>query len=198
MLAAVVLLGVCVSGWTKRDWITDEINFNSRQRNIAQAVAAASPDQLREFLDQPDAELRRVAAVRLARINDASGRAALVASLYPQTVFATGNGVFQARMKLGAILKAGQVFATVGGQPLRSPITGALLRFYEPQPGGYQLGHRIAEIVPAEAGVKEAISAIGLVGKQSDAEELESLARAFPLYAAETRSARQKIRSRRK
>lgn len=197
IVAAVALLGVCVVGWTKHEWITDAINFNSRQRNIAQAIAAASPDQLREFLDQPDAELRRVAAVRLARINDASGRAALVASLYPQTVFATGTGTFQVRIKPGATLKAGQVIANIGGQPVRSPITGQLLRFYEPQPGGYQFGHRVAEIAPAESGVKEAIDAIGLVGKQSDAEELESLARAFPKYSVETNAACQKIRTRR-
>lgn len=198
MLAAVVLLGLCAVGWTKREWITDAINFNSRQRNIAQAIASASPGQLREFLDQPDAELRRVAAVRLAQINDASGRAALVASLYPQTVFATGTGTFQVRIKPGATLKAGQVIANIGGQPMRSPITGQLLRFYEPQPGGYQPGHRVAEIAPAESDVKEVIDALGLVGKQSDAEELESLARAFPQYATETLSACQKIRTRRK
>ncbi len=196
--ALVTLLGLCVLGLTNRDRITEEINFGRQQRSVAQAITAASPDQLRGFLDQPDAELRRVAAVRLAQINDASGRSALVASLYPQTVFATGNGEFQARMKPGAILKAGQVFATLEGQSLRSPITGALFRFYQPQPGGFHLGHRVAEIVPAESNVREAIDALGLVGKQSDAEELESLARAFPNYSAETGAACQKIRSRRR
>ena len=192
-----LVLGVCAVGWTQRVRITDEINYGRQQRSIALAISSSSPDKLREFLDQSDAELRRIAAVHLAQINDAYGRAALVASLYPQTVFSTGTGTFQAQGKPGDMLKAGQLIATLNAQPLRSPITGQLLRFYQPQPGGYQLGHRIAEIVPAEAGVKEAIEAIGLVGKQSDAEELESLARAFPQYSAETGAACRKIRARR-
>lgn len=198
-LLLVVVLGVCALGWMKRDLLAEEINFRQRQRNIAQAISSSSPDELRAFLDQPDADLRRTAAVRLAQIKDASGRSALVASLYPQTIFSTGTGALEVRQRPGATVRAGQVIAIVGGQPpLRSPISGQLLRFYEPQSGGYQLGHRVAEIVPAESEVKEAIDAIGLVGKQSDAEELESLARAFPQYSVETQAACQKIRSRRK
>ena len=195
-LMVVLLIGA--AAWSKRDWIASEIHFRQHQAYIAQAAASSNSDQLHAFLDQPDSELRRVAAVQLARRNEPAGRAALVAALYPQTVFATGSGPFETKLMPQANVKAGQPIATIAGKSLPSPITGQLLRFYPPQPGGYQLGHRVAEIGPSEPNVREAIEALGLVGKQSDAEELESLARSFPQFAPDTTAACQKIRSRRK
>ena len=52
--ALVTLLGLCVLGLTNRDRITEEINFGRQQRSVAQAITAASPDQVRGFLGTPD------------------------------------------------------------------------------------------------------------------------------------------------
>ena len=197
-MAIALVCAATAVGWMKRDVISGEIEQRLNQRKLAQAVAASNPSQLRELLENSEPELRRTAAVRLAQLADDSGRALLVASLYPQNVFALSGGSLEGQLRQGTTVTAGQELGRIGGQALRSPIGGQLHRYYEPQAGGYQLGHRVVEIVPAEASVLESIGAIGLVGKQSDAEELESLARAYPQYSDAVKAACLKIRARRK
>ena len=198
LIAGFLLTSGALGLWLKGSWLAGEWEARSAQQQRDRKIAAAPAGQLRTFLEDDDAELRRMAAVRLAQNGDASGRAVLAGSLYPQTVFAASSGVFLAEAKAGVMVNAGQTIARIGRAALRSPIYGELRRYYPAAPPGYMAGHRVAEIVPGEASVKQAIEAIASIGNLSDAGELELLAKAFPQYRTEAMAASQKIHRGRK
>ncbi len=182
----------------KRDLIRGEIEFYQARKSREASIGSANAEELKNLLEQGDAEASRMAAVKLALGNDAAGRGILIASIYSQTLFATSAGKLESALQPGANLRIGQAIATIAGEIILSPINGRLRRYYESEGGSFQPGQRVAEVVPSETSVKEGIEALAIIGKASDAEELESFAKAYPQLAPIAVSASQTIRARRK
>ena len=197
-LVAILLAALSTLIWFKRGDVRKEIDFRRAQQAREASVTSLNVQQLRNLLEQDDVEVRRMAAIRLAHANDATGRGALIASLYPQTIFATGAGNLQPIIVPGKSVRIGETIATLTAENILSPINGKVLRYYQSDEGSFKPGQRVAAILPKEDAVKDVIQAIALIGKASDAEELEEFAKSYPKFAAEVVSASQTIRARRK
>ncbi len=197
-LVAILLAALSTLIWFKRGDVRKEIDFRRAQQAREASVTSLNVEQLRNLLEQDDVEVRRMAAIRLAHANDATGRGALIASLYPQTIFATGTGNLQPIIVPGKSVRIGETIATLTAENILSPINGKVLRYYQSDEGSFKPGQRVAAILPKQDTVKDVIKAIALIGKASDAEELEEFAKSYPKFAAEVVSASQTIRARRK
>ncbi len=197
-LVAILLAALSTLIWFKRGDVRKEIDFRRAQQAREASVTSLNVEQLRNLLEQDDVEVRRMAAIRLAHANDATGRGTLIASLYPQTIFATGTGNLQPIIVPGKSVRIGETIATLTGENILSPINGKVLRYYQSDEGSFKPGQRVAAILPKEDAVRDVIQAIALIGKASDAEELEEFAKSYPKFAAEVVSASQTIRARRK
>lgn len=197
-LVAILLAALSTLIWFKRGDVRKEIDFRRAQQAREASVTSLNVEQLRNLLEQDDVEVRRMAAIRLAHANDATGRGALIASLYPQTIFATGTGNLQPIIVPGKSVRIGETIATLTAENILSPINGKVLRYYQSDEGSFKPGQRVAAILPKQDTVKDVIKAIALIGKASDAEELEEFAKSYPKFAAEVVSASQIIRARRK
>ncbi len=198
LAGATLFIILCLSVWVKRDVIRGEIDFYQARKSREASIGSANTEELRKLLEQGDAEASRMAAVKLAQGNDAAGRAILIASIYSQTIFATSSGKLEVVLQPGANVRIGQTLAVIAGEKIFSVINGRLRRYYESEGGTFQPGQRVAEVVPNENSVKEAIEAIAIIGKAYDADELESFANAYPQFASIAASASQTIRARRK
>ena len=197
-LVAILLAALSTLIWFKRGDVRKEIDFRRAQQAREASVTSLNVEQLRNLLERDDAELRRMAAIHLAQANDPTGRGTLIASLYPQTIFATGVGILQPIIVPGKSVRIGETIATMTGENILSPINGKVLRYYQSDEGSFKPGQRVAAILPKDDAVKDVIGAIALIGKASDAEELEEFAKSYPKFAAEVVSASQTIRARRK
>ena len=198
LAAAALFIVLCLAVWMKRDFIRGEIEFYQARQSREASIRSANTEELKNFLEQGDAEARRMAAVKLAQSGDAAGRGILIASIYSQTIFATSSGKLEALVQPGANVRIGQVIAVIAGESILSPINGRLRRYYQSEAGTFQPGQRVAEVVPNETSVKDGIESLAIIGKVADAEELESFAKAYPQFATIAVSASQTIRSRRK
>ncbi len=198
LTAVTLFIVLCLSVWVKRDLIRSQIEFSQARQSREAFIRSANTEELKKLLEQDDAEAGRMAAAKLAQGNDAAGRAILIASIYSHTIFATSSGKLEPALQPGANVRIGQTIAAIAGEKILSSSNGRLRRYYESEGGTFQPGQRVAEIVPDETSVKEGIEALAIIGKASDADELESFAKAYPQFSSIAASASQTIRARRK
>jgi hypothetical protein len=136
-------------------------------------------NSLKGLLTDPEAIVRRNAALALVRFNDASGRAELLAMLQPFTVIASAAGVLQSSLSSGAQISRGALLGRIL-EPnnevieLRSPLIGKVDRLRVASGANLEKGDAVLTIKADEQSIWEALRALAVVGQPEDLGLMES------------------------
>jgi hypothetical protein len=138
-------------------------------------------NSLKKLLADPEAIVRRNAALALVRFNDASGRSELLAILQPLTVTATAAGALQSSLSSGAQISRGGLLGRIL-QPnnevveIRSPLIGKVDRLLVMNGANLAKGDAVLTMKSDEQSVWEALRALAVVGQPEDLGLIESYA----------------------
>ncbi|HYU98221.1 MAG TPA: HEAT repeat domain-containing protein [Pyrinomonadaceae bacterium] len=136
-------------------------------------------NSLKKLLGDPEAIVRRNAALALVRFNDASGRSELLAMLQPFTVTAPAMGALQSSLSSGAQISRGALLGRIL-QPsnevieLRSPLIGKVDRLLVANGANLANGDAVLTIKSDEQSIWEALRALSVVGRPEDLGLIES------------------------
>ena len=139
-------------------------------------------NSLKKLLADPEAIVRRNAALALVRFNDASGRSELLAILQPLTVTAPATGALQSSLSSGAQISRGALLGRIL-QPnnevveIRSPLIGKVDRLLVSNGANLAKGDAVLTMKSDEQSVWEALRALSVVGQPEDIALIESYAR---------------------
>jgi hypothetical protein len=136
---------------------------------------------LRTLLGDPEAIVRRNAALALVRFNDSSGKAELLAILQPFTVNAPTSGTLQSSLASGAQINRGALLGRVqqvnaGVTEMRSPLSGKVDRLLLANGATLAKGDAVLTMKSDEQSVWEALRGLELVGKEEDLPVIERYA----------------------
>jgi biotin carboxyl carrier protein len=134
-------------------------------------------NSLLRLLHDPEAMVRRNAALALAAFRDPAARPELVAMLKPFTVMAPAAGPVHYRLKLGDYLNPGTMIAHIGEIEVRSPVPGEVRSLEQHESATVKPGDPLADIAPDKNHVWEALRALYLVGEPADLEAVEHFTR---------------------
>jgi hypothetical protein len=130
-------------------------------------------NSLKKLLGDPEAIVRRNAALALVRFNDASGRSEVLAMLQPFTVTAPATGALQSSLSSGAQISRGALLGRIL-QPnnevieLRSPLIGKVDRLLVANGFNLAKGDAVLTIKSDEQSIWEALRALSVVGQPQD------------------------------
>ena len=136
-------------------------------------------NSLKGLLTDPEAIVRRNAALALVRFNDAGGRGELLAMLQPYTVIAPSAGVLQSSLSSGAQISRGALLGRIL-QPdnavieLRSPLIGKVDRLLVASGSNLRGGDGVLTIKSDEQSIWEALRALSVVGHPEDVAIIET------------------------
>ena len=136
-------------------------------------------NSLKKLLGDPEAIVRRNAALALIRFNDASGRSELLAMLQPFTVTAPATGALQSSLSSGAQISRGALLGRIL-QPsnevieLRSPLIGKVDRLLVANGSNLAKDDAVLTIKSDEQSIWEALRALSVVGQPEDLGLIES------------------------
>lgn len=128
---------------------------------------------LKKLLTDPEAIVRRNAALALVRFNDASGRTELLAMLQPLTVTASATGTLQSSLSSGAQISRGALLGRIqqpdnGVVELRSPLIGKVDRVLIANGSNLTKGDAVLTVKSDEQSVWEALRGLSVVGQPED------------------------------
>jgi len=136
-------------------------------------------NSLKKLLGDPEAIVRRNAALALVRFNDASGRSELLAMLQPFAVTAPATGALQSSLSSGAQVSRGALLGRIL-QPsnevieLRSPLIGKVDRLLVANGSNLAKDDAVLTIKSDEQSIWEALRALSVVGQPEDLGLIES------------------------
>ena len=128
---------------------------------------------LLRLLRDPEALVRRNAALALSNFRDPAARPELVAMLRPYTVPSDASGTLHYRLKLGEFVNPGTLVARVGDTEVRSPLPGEVRSLDQKEGGLVQVGAPLLDISADKEHVWEALRALWLVGQVEDLDEVK-------------------------
>ncbi len=138
-------------------------------------------NSLKRLLADPEAIVRRNAALALVRFNDASGRAELLAVLQPFSVNAPATGTLQSSLASGAQISRGALLGRIQ-EPnnevveLRSPLIGKVDRLLAANGSSLAKGDAVLTMKSDEQSVWEALRGLSVVGQEDDLPVIERYA----------------------
>jgi biotin carboxyl carrier protein len=135
---------------------------------------------LRGMVHDPEAMVRRNAALSLAGFGDAEARGELLAMLRPYVVRAPVAGAVRYRLKLGDYVNPGTLLAHAGTTEVRSPVPGEVRSLDRQAGGAVSPGDALAELSVDKNHVWEALRALYVVGQPEDLEEVRRFTRPMP------------------
>ena len=136
---------------------------------------------LKKLVADPEAIVRRNAALALVRFNDASGRSELLSMLQPFTVTAPATGALQSSLSGGAQISRSALLGRIL-QPnnevveMRSPLIGKVDRLLVTNGSNLAKGDAVLTIKSDEQSVWEALRALSVVGQPEELGLIESYA----------------------
>ena len=130
-------------------------------------------DTLKKLLADPEAIVRRNAALALVRFNDSSGRAELLAMLQPFTVNATAAGALQSSLSSGAQISRGALLGRIQQSDnvvteLRSPLIGKVDRLLVSNGSTVAKGEGVLTMKSDEQSIWEGLRGLSVVGQPED------------------------------
>lgn len=136
---------------------------------------------LLKLLNDPEALVRRNAALSLVRFGDGSGRQELLRMLHPYTVRSPRAGRIRYRLQEGNPVDRGTLLARLEvGDPepveIRSPLPGTFQTKLVPEETTVSVGEEIVVLAPEAEHAWEALRALFLVGQEEDLPEVEAFA----------------------
>lgn len=135
---------------------------------------------LLNLLQDPEALVRRNAALALSNFGDPACRSELRAMLRPYTIQSASAGPVRYRSKLGDFVNPGTLLARVGGRELRSPIPGEVRSLIQSDGATVQTGDALIELSPDKEHAWEALRALWSVGRREDLDEVQLYTRGVP------------------
>jgi biotin carboxyl carrier protein len=145
---------------------------------------------LLQLIHDPEAMVRRNAALSLAGFGDAAARPELLAMLRPYVVRAPVAGQLRFRLKLGDYVNPGTLLARVGAVEVRSPAPGEVRSLERREGAAVAPGDALAELSADKQHVWEALRALYVVGQADDLEDVRRFSLPVPgLPEAVTRQA---------
>lgn len=138
-------------------------------------------NSLKKLLADPEAIVRRNAALALVRFNDAGGRSELLAILQPFTVTAPAAGELQSSLSSGAQISRGALLGRILQSnnevvEIRSPLIGKVDRLLVANGANLAKGDAVLTMKSDEQSVWEALRALSVVGQPEDVGLIESYA----------------------
>ena len=132
------------------------------------------------LIHDPEAMVRRNAALSLAAFGDAAARAELLAMLRPYVVRAPVAGPLRYRLKLGDYVNPGTLLARVGSSEVRSPAPGEVRTLERREGDAVAPGDALAELSVDKNHVWEALRALYVVGQVDDLDDVRRFTRPLP------------------
>lgn len=128
---------------------------------------------LRKLLADPEAIVRRNAALALVRFNDSSGHAELITILKPFPVNAPANGLLASSLSNGAQVSRGTLLSRIqqaNGEvvEMRSPLSGTINRVLVGNGSSVLKGDPVLALRSDEQSVWEALRGLSVVGQEDD------------------------------
>jgi hypothetical protein len=137
-------------------------------------------DALRKLIHDPEAMVRRNAALSLAAFGDAAARPELLAMLRPFVVRAAAAGTVRYRLKLGDYVNPGTLLAHVGDGEARSPVPGEVRALQHQEGDLVAPGDALASLSADRSHAWEALRALYVVGQAEDLEDVRRFLRPLP------------------
>jgi len=137
-------------------------------------------EALLRMVRDPEAMVRRNAALALAAYGDGAARPELVAMLRPYTVTAPRAGPLKYRLKLGDYVNPGTLIAHIGDFEVRTPVPGEVRSLERNEGASVQPGDPLADLSADKNHVWEALRALYLVGQLPDLEDVERYTHPIP------------------
>ena len=137
-------------------------------------------EALLRLVRDPEAMVRRNAALALAAYGDGAARPELVAMLRPYTVMAPRDGVLKYRLKLGDYVNPGTLIAHIGETEVRTPVPGEVRSLEQRDGAGVHAGDALADLSADKNHIWEALRALYLVGRAEDLEDVRRYTRPVP------------------
>ena len=129
----------------------------------------------------PNALVRRNAALALVRFNDDSGHREIVSMLQPYVMAATHAGTLSERLKPGDVVNPGTLLGRIKSGDkeieIRAAVPGTLERWLVIDGSAVTRAQEILSISPDSTTVWEALRGLVLVGRAEDLREIEPYAR---------------------
>jgi hypothetical protein len=135
---------------------------------------------LLKLIHDPEAMVRRNAALGLAAFGDGAARGELVAMLRPFLVRAAVAGPLRYRLKLGDYVNPGTLLAHVGDGEVRSPAPGEVRTLRHKEGDVVAPGDALAELSADQNHVWEALRALLVVGKTDDLDDVRRFTQPVP------------------
>jgi biotin carboxyl carrier protein len=137
-------------------------------------------EALLRLAQDPQAMVRRNAALSLAAFGDGAARPELLAMLRPYTVSAPAAGTLKFRLKLGEYVNPGTLMARVGTTEVRSPLPGEVREFDAKDGAAVRAGDPLVDLGADKGHVWEALRALYLVGQPEDLDDVKRYSNAIP------------------
>ncbi|HLK68558.1 MAG TPA: HEAT repeat domain-containing protein [Bryobacteraceae bacterium] len=137
-------------------------------------------EALLRLIHDPEAMVRRNAALALSVFGDPAARPELVSMLRPFTIEAPAAGTLKYRLKLGDYVNPGTKVALIGDMEVRAPVPGEVRSLDRRDGSVVQKGDGLADLSADQYHVWEALRALYLVGDPSDLEAIERYLRPLP------------------
>ena len=137
-------------------------------------------EALLRLIHDPQAMVRRNAALALASYGDSAARPELVAMLRPYTVLAPQAGTLKYRLKLGDYVNPGTLIAHIGDTEVRTPVPGEVRSLEQKEGAGVHPGDPLADLSADKDHVWEALRGLYLVGEPADLEDVQRYTRPIP------------------
>jgi hypothetical protein len=137
-------------------------------------------DALLRLIHDPEAMVRRNAALALAAYGDDSARVELVTMLRPYTVTAPTAGTLKYRLKLGDYVNPGTLIAHIGDAEVRAPVPGEVRSLEQKDGASVKTGDAVADLSADKNHVWEALRGLYLVGQTADLEDVQRYTHPVP------------------
>jgi HEAT repeats len=152
-------------------------------------------DALLKLLHDPEAIVRRNAALALVRFQDHSGREEMVSVLKPYAVKAPATGLVASSLQDGATVARGTLLARIQQADgniveLRSPLPGRINKIIKPNGSQVSRAEDLLTLNSDEQSVWEAMRGLSLVGTAEDLPLLQTYAESTDVSARVKEQAR--------
>jgi len=137
-------------------------------------------EALLRLIHDPEAMVRRNAALALAAYGDGSARPELVAMLRPYIVTAPRAGSLKYRLKLGDYVNPGTLIAHIGDTEVRTPVPGEVRSLEQKDGAIVNPGDAVADLSADKNHVWEALRGLYLVGQAPDLEDVQRYTHPVP------------------
>jgi len=137
-------------------------------------------DALLRLLYDPEAMVRRNAALALAAFGDAAARPELTAMLSPYSVTAPAAGMVQYRLKLGDYVNPGTLVAHVGQTEVRCAVPGEVRDLDQHEGATVRAGDPLVDLGADKNHVWEALRGLYVVGQPADLDMVERFTHPIP------------------